>query len=85
MAVVATGALFALFEIACAPVWLVQLRGVATLVKLLLLAAVPLFWEQRLWVLASIMVIGVVISHAPGPIRYYAVLHRHVVHTRGNG
>lgn len=85
VAVVVTGALFALFEIVCAPVWIVQLRGVCTGIKLLLLAAVPLFWEQRLWILALIMTIGVVITHAPGAIRYYSVLHRRVVQTRGNG
>ena len=83
--VVVTGGLFALFETVCAPVWIVQIRGVATLVKLLLLASVPLFWAQRLWILALIMAIGVVITHAPSQIRYYSVLHRRVVHTLGNG
>ena len=32
--VVATGVLFAIFEVLSAPVWLVQMQGVATYVKL---------------------------------------------------
>ena len=85
VAVVATGVLFAIFEGVSAPVWLVQVQGVATYVKLALVASVALFWDLRIWILSLVMVIGVVVSHAPGRLRYYSVLHRRVVYIDGNG
>ena len=85
VAVVATGVLFVIFEIWSAPVWLVQVQGVATYVKLALIGSVSLFWDQRIWILSLVMVIGVVVSHAPGRLRYYSVKDRRVVYTDGNG
>jgi hypothetical protein len=85
VAVVATGVLFVIFEIWSAPVWLVQIQGVATFVKLALIGSVSLFWDQRIWILSLVMVIGVVVSHAPGRLRYYSVKDRRVVYTDGNG
>ena len=85
VAVVATGVLFVIFEIWSAPVWLVQVQGVATFVKLALIGSVSLFWDQRIWILSLVMVIGVVVSHAPGRLRYYSVKDRRVVYTDGNG
>ena len=85
VAVIATGVLFVIFEVWSAPVWLVQIQGVATYVKLALIASVSLFWDQRIWILSLVMVIGVVVSHAPGRLRYYSVKDRRVVYTDGNG
>lgn len=85
VAVVATGVLFMLFEIWRAPVWLHQLRGVCTYIKLALLACVALFWEQRIWLLTLIVVLGVVVSHAPSRFRYYSLLRRRVISTEGKG
>ena len=85
VAVIATGVLFAIFEVLSAPVWLVQMQGVATYVKLALIASVSLFWDQRIWILSLVMVIGVVVSHAPARLRYYSVKDRRVVYTDGNG
>jgi hypothetical protein len=85
LAVLATGVLFAVFEVWSAPVWLVQIRGVATYLKLALIASVSLFWDERIWILSLVMAIGVVVTHAPAHIRYYSVKHRRVVYTDGNG
>jgi hypothetical protein len=85
VAVITTGVLFAIFEVCSARVWLVQMQGVATYVKLVLIASVWLFWDQRIWILSLVMVIGVVFSHAPARLRYYSVKHRRVVYTDGNG
>ncbi len=85
VAVVATGVLFMLFEIWRAPVWLHQLRGVCTYTKLALLVSTAFFWEQRIWILTLIVVLGVVVSHAPGRIRYYSVLYRRVISSEGKG
>ena len=85
VAVVATGVAFAIFEVLSAPVWLVQMQGVATYVKLALIASISLFWDQRIWILSLVMVIAVVFSHAPARLRYYSVKHRRVMYTDGTG
>jgi hypothetical protein len=52
----------------------VQLRGVATLGKLALLACVPFLWEQRAAILTLVVAVGVVVSHMPGRFRYRTLL-----------
>ncbi|MBW2268682.1 MAG: hypothetical protein JRH16_08895 [Deltaproteobacteria bacterium] len=78
-AVVVSGAAFALFEICRAPIWLVEVRGVATIGKLALLALIPLFGECRISILTGVAVIGAVVSHMSGGYRHYSLLHRRVV------
>lgn len=56
-------------------IWLVQLRGQAILLKLLLLGLMPLFAAQRLPLFLAILVISGVISHAPANVRYYSLFH----------
>ena len=64
---------------------MVQIRGVATLVKLLLVAAVAAFWEQRVALLSLALVIGAVVSHMPGRWRYHSLLHGRVVGPEDKG
>ena len=59
--------------------WLYQGKGVLVLLKLLLIAAVAVFWEQRLWLLLAALVLGSVGSHMPGRFRYYSIIHRRVI------
>ena len=84
-AVLASGWLFVALEVARAPIWLVQLRGVATFVKLGLVASLGAFWEQRLLLLTLALVIGSVVAHMPGRFRYYSLVHREVVGPRDKG
>lgn len=85
VAVVGTGSLFMAFEIWSAPVWLVQVRGVATYAKVLLVLAAGLCWEHRIALLTAVVVIGAVTSHMPGRYRYYSLRERRVVETHGKG
>ena len=85
LATVATGVAFLAFEIYSALVYLVELRGLATLVKLALVAAVAVFWEARVALLSIAIVIGVVASHMPGRYRYFSLLHGRTVETEGQG
>ena len=85
VATVATGTAFLAFEIYSAPVYLVEMRGLATVVKLALVAAVAVFWEARVALLSIAIVIGVVASHMPGRYRYFSLLHGRVVETEGQG
>ena len=59
--------------------WLYQGKGVLVMLKLLLIAAVAVFWEQRLWLLLAALVLGSVGSHMPGRFRYYSIIHRRVI------
>ena len=83
--VLATGGAFLGLEVYQASVWLVQIRGVATLVKLALVAAVAPFWEFRVTLLTLAVIIGGVSSHMPGRWRYHSVLHGRVVGPRESG
>jgi hypothetical protein len=85
VAVVATGVLFAVFETFSAPVWVVQIRGVATTLKVVLLLCVPWVWDQRIALLTLIVVIGSVVSHMPANLRYYSLLHGRMIDTDARG
>lgn len=55
--------------------WLVQLRGQAILLKLLLLGLMPMFPALRLPLFLAILIISGVISHAPASVRYHSLFH----------
>ena len=59
--------------------WFYQGKGILVLIKLLLVAAVAVFWEQRVWLLLMALVIGSVGSHMPGRFRYYSIRHHRVI------
>ncbi len=55
---------------------LFEVRGLGVLVKLVLLALVPVFWEARIPLLLAALVIGAVSSHMPAEYRHKVVLFR---------
>ena len=59
--------------------WFYQGRGVLVLAKLLLLFAIPPFWEYRVSILLLVVVIASVSSHMPSRFRYYSIVHRRVL------
>jgi len=75
----ASGVLMMLIDIISNPVWLVQIRGVVIYVKLILLACLGIYPQWDSFILAVIIVISAIISHAPGKLRYYSVYHRQVI------
>jgi hypothetical protein len=85
VAVVVSGGAFMAFEIWCAPIWAVQVRGLATYFKLGLICSVNLFWDYRVVILSVVMAIGTVVSHMPARYRYYSLWHRRAIHGSGNG
>jgi hypothetical protein len=74
----ATGGTFMALEIYQASIWLAQVRGVASLLKVGLLGCVGLAWELRVPLLTLVLVIGAVSSHMPAGWRYYSLLHGRV-------
>ncbi|MBD1401821.1 hypothetical protein [Pelovirga terrestris] len=63
-------------------IWFVQLRGVAVYVKLLLLALLHVALQHAIVILIGVIAISGFMSHAPGWIRYYSLLHRKVVYSQ---
>ncbi len=75
----ASGGLMMLMDIISNPVWLVQIRGLAIILKLIMLAFLGRYPGWDGYLLAVIIIISGVISHAPGNLRYYSVYHRKVI------
>ena len=77
---VGTGVALAAVESGLRPLWLHQVRGLATLLKVALLLVVPLAWDQRLPILLGVVAIASIGSHMPGRFRYYSFVYRRVIH-----
>ncbi len=75
----ASGALMMLLDIISNPVWLLQIRGLVIMAKLILLGFLGSnpAWDSTL--LIVIIIVSGIISHAPGKLRYYSVYHRKVI------
>jgi len=63
-------------------IWLLQLRGQAILLKLLLLGLMPLLPSLRLPMFLAILVISGVMAHAPASVRYYSLWHGRRIDSR---
>jgi len=85
LATVGTGGALTGLEVYRLPLWLFQLRGVATLMKIVLVAAVAVCWPCRVWLLTAAIIIGGVASHMPGRYRYYSIIHRRVIGEQESG
>ena len=72
----ASGGLLILIDSVANPLWIVQVRGLVIVVKLLLLALLGRYPAFDGLLLVIVIIISTVIAHAPGKIRYYSVYHR---------
>lgn len=72
----ASGLALMLLSIWSDGIWLMQLRGQAILLKVSLLALMPVWPEQETPLLVAVILISGLISHAPGDFRYYSIFHR---------
>jgi hypothetical protein len=77
---VCSGALMAVMEIYVNGIWLLQMRGTAIAVKLLLLSTL-LWWypQPQAWIYITVIIISGIVSHAPGKLRYYSIWHRRII------
>lgn len=74
LATIVTGAGLMVLELASTCAWLFMGKGVAILLKLVLLLMVPLFWEHRVALVVAVVVLASVSSHMPSRFRYYCFL-----------
>jgi hypothetical protein len=79
LACAASGAALVALESGGRLLWLHQGRGLATLVKLLLVALIPFFWEARFPILLGVVALAGVGSHMPACYRYYSVLRGEII------
>lgn len=56
-------------------IFLLQLRGQAILLKILLLALILVLPDFKSQLFLSVLIISGLISHAPGDIRYFSIFH----------
>ena len=75
----ATGTLLMLIDMISNPVWLLQVRGLTVLLKLVLLGFLGRYPDWDVFLLVIIIIISAVISHAPGKLRYYSIYHKKVI------
>jgi hypothetical protein len=73
VATAATGVAILLLDLHESGVFLLQVRGLVVLAKTGLLGALPFLEELAGWVLAVLLVMSVVSSHATGKFRYHVV------------
>lgn len=76
VATIVTGAGLMALELASSFAWLFMGKGVAVLVKLLLLGMVPFFWEHRVALLLLTVILASVAAHMPSRFRHYSFLTR---------
>ena len=74
-----SGALMIAIDVIPNPVWVVQVRGLVILLKLVLLAFLGSGPSIDSLLLIIIIAMSAIISHAPGNLRYYSIYHRRVI------
>ncbi|MGD8708979.1 MAG: hypothetical protein PVF40_01215 [Ectothiorhodospiraceae bacterium] len=73
--VIASGAGMLALEVWSNGIWLIQVRGLAIGLKLVLLAAIAWADAPALPLFVAVIAISGVISHAPGDVRYFSPWH----------
>jgi len=77
---VVSGFAMAAMEVYADGIWLIQMRGTAIAIKLLLLSTMLWWFDQpEAWIYFIVIIISGVVSHAPGRLRYYSIWHRRMV------
>ena len=74
-----SGVLMMVIDIVSNPVWIVQVRGLVIYLKLILLAFIGSNPSLDGLLLAVIIIMSGIISHAPGQLRYYSLYHRKTI------
>jgi membrane-bound ClpP family serine protease len=71
-----TGVILMTLEISRSKLWLIQLKGVLTLVKLMLLASFFIIPQHKPMLFITVLLMSVFIAHGPSGLRHYSIWHR---------
>lgn len=74
-----SGVLMMVQEIYRSKLWLIQLKGVLTFIKLGLLASIALLPQQQPNIYITVLLLSVFIAHGPAGLRHYSIWHRRVI------
>ena len=75
----ASGAVMFAVELYSSFDWLMEVGGLAVLLKLALLCAIPFAWSARVPILFAVVAVAGIGSHMPGKYRHYSLRHRRVM------
>ncbi|PIW61800.1 hypothetical protein [Shewanella sp. CG12_big_fil_rev_8_21_14_0_65_47_15] len=78
----ATGSILMFWEIVRDWRWLIQLKGVLTLVKLGLLGLFVPLANFKPELLIVILFLSVIVSHGPAGLRHYSIVHRRQINSK---
>ncbi|WP_256382885.1 hypothetical protein [Photobacterium toruni] len=74
-----SGVLMMAQEIYRSTLWLIQLKGVLTFIKLGLLASIVVLPQQQSNIYITVLLLSVFIAHGPAGLRHYSIWHRRVI------
>lgn len=77
-----TGSILMLWEIVRDWHWLIQLKGVLTLVKIGLLGLFVPLAHYKPELLIVILFLSVIVSHGPAGLRHYSIVHRRQIDSK---
>ncbi|MDD8061118.1 MULTISPECIES: hypothetical protein [Shewanella] len=82
LAAVCSGVLLMSWEIIRDWRWLIQLKGVLTLLKIVLLGFFIQISQCKSELVIFIILLSVIVSHGPAGLRHYSIVHRKVIQSR---
>ncbi len=77
-----TGSLLLLWEVIRDWRWLIQLKGILTIFKAVLVALFVPLAEYKHELLIFIVILSVIVSHGPSGLRHYSIWHRKVIKSK---
>ncbi|WP_445778164.1 hypothetical protein [Shewanella sp.] len=82
VAAICSGVLLMSWEIIRDWRWLIQLKGVLTLLKVVLLGFFIQISQCKSELVIFIILLSVIVSHGPAGLRHYSIVHRKVIQSR---
>ncbi|MBO1271220.1 hypothetical protein J3L11_06090 [Shewanella sp. 4t3-1-2LB] len=77
-----TGCLLMLWEVVRDWRWLIQLKGVLTLLKIAILMCFTIVPEYKVELVTIIILLSVLVTHGPSSLRHYSIIHRRQIHSK---
>jgi hypothetical protein len=82
LAALCSGVLMMSWEIIRDWRWLIQLKGILTILKVVLLGSFIQISECKSELIIFIILLSVIVSHGPAGLRHYSIVHRKVIQSK---